>query len=164
MTFQRAPAIPIALLKNPVHLLSTGLGSGLSPVAPGTMGTLVAIPIYLGLQSLAPLLYLVVCLAMFLVGIGLCGATSRALRAHDHAGIVWDEIVGYLLTMVAVPRGWVWVVLGFVLFRLFDIWKPWPIRFFDRGVQGGLGIMLDDLLAALYASLVLQAALWLLQR
>ncbi len=153
------PRIPPTLLLNPVHLLSLGLGSGLAPRAPGTFGTLVAVPLYLLLSGLSPLHYFLVCLGAVLVGIWLCGATARALGVHDHPGIVWDEIAGYLLTMLAVPPGWIWVLLGFVLFRLFDIWKPWPIRRLDRSVPGGFGIMLDDVVAAVYASVVMQGIL-----
>jgi phosphatidylglycerophosphatase A len=149
------------LLLHPVHLLSLGFGSGLSPWAPGTMGTLVAIPIYLFLTRLAPVPYLLVTLFLLYIGIYLCQATAQRLGVHDHPAIVWDEIVGFLLTMVAVPIGWFWIGLGFVLFRLFDIWKPWPIRYLDRRVEGGLGIMLDDLLAALFASVVIQVILYI---
>jgi len=93
------------------------------------------------------------------LGIWLCQVTSRDLGVHDHAGIVWDEIVGYLITMIAIPATWPWVVAGFVLFRLFDIIKPWPIGWADRHVHGGLGIMLDDVLAAVYAGLIMQVLL-----
>jgi len=148
------------LLLNPVHLLSLGFGSGLAPRAPGTAGTLIAIPVYLLMTGLGPVGYLLVTLFLLYIGIHLCQATAQRLGVHDHPAIVWDEIVGYLLTMVAVPLGWVWIVAGFVLFRLFDIWKPWPIGFFDRRVSGGLGIMFDDLLAALYASIVLQLIIY----
>lgn len=149
------------LLRHPVHLLSLGLGSGLSPRAPGTAGTLVAIPIYLLLSGLNPLYYLLLSLFLLYIGIHLCQFTATRLGVHDHPGIVWDEIVGYLLTMVAVPVNWMWILVGFILFRLFDIWKPWPIGYLDRRVSGGVGIMLDDLLAAVYASVVLQLILYL---
>jgi phosphatidylglycerophosphatase A len=92
---------------------------------------------------------------MAILGIWICQASSRDLGVHDHPGIVWDEIVGYLITMATAPAGWLWVVLGFVLFRFFDILKPWPISWADKRVHGGLGIMLDDVLAAVYAWLVL---------
>ncbi len=152
--------VPPALLRNPVHLLSLGFGSGLAPRAPGTFGTLVAVPIYLLLRHVDPQLYWLFVLGSGMLGVWLCGVTARALGVHDHPGIVWDEITGYLLTMVAAPPGWLWVVLGFVLFRLFDIWKPWPIRQLDHGVRGGLGIMLDDVVAALYAWACLHAMLY----
>ena len=147
--------IPARLLLNPVHLLSLGFGTGLAPKAPGTFGTMIGVGLFF-LMPADPLLYLLICIAAFFIGIWLCQSTSKALGIHDHSGIVWDEIVGFLLTMIAVPGEWYWVLTGFVLFRLFDIWKPWPIRYFDRGVHGGLGIMLDDVLAAVYASIILQ--------
>ena len=149
-------AIPPRLLKNPIHLLSLGFGSGLSPIAPGTMGTLVAIPMYWLIADLGLSTYLLITLFAMILGVYLCGATARALGVHDHGGIVWDEIVGYFITMATVPANWVWIVTGFVLFRFFDILKPWPIRRVDRQVAGGLGIMLDDIMAGIYAWLVLQ--------
>ena len=159
------PPIPAALLRDPGHLLALGFGSGLAPRAPGTFGTLAAIPVYLLCAPLAPAFYLLVIVAAFGLGVWLCGRTARALGVHDHPGIVWDEIVGYLLTMTLAPPGWPWVVLGFACFRLFDIWKPWPIRALDRSVHGGMGIMLDDLLAGAAAgaavALVARGAAWI---
>jgi len=137
------------------HWLAFGLGSGLSPLAPGTAGTVIAILFYLPLAMLPLWLYLAVTAALFLVGIVLCGRTSRALGVEDHPGIVWDEIVGYLVTMAGQPLGIPGIIAGFVLFRLFDIVKPWPVSLADRRVKGGLGIMLDDLLAGAYAWLAL---------
>ncbi len=132
------------------------------PRAPGTWGTLVALPIYGLMVGLAPLPYVALTALLFLVGIWLCHVTARDLQVHDHPGIVWDEIVGYLVTMIAAPEGWLWWLLGFLLFRLFDILKPWPIRIADRRVGGGFGIMLDDLLAGVMAWACLQGlALWL---
>ena len=148
------------LLKHPIHFLSLGFGSGLAPRAPGTFGTLIAVPVYLLLAGLDPLVYLIISLFLLYIGIHLCQVTADRLGVHDHPAIVWDEIVGYLLTMVAVPFDWLWIVAGFVLFRLFDIWKPWPIGYFDRRVSGGVGIMLDDLLAAVYASIILLLLLY----
>jgi phosphatidylglycerophosphatase A len=150
------PETPPSIWRNPIHFLAFGFGSGAMPVAPGTFGTLVAVPIYWWLQPLSLLSYLVVVLAVTVVGIWLCHVTSRDLGVHDHAGIVWDEIAGYLITMIAAPPGWEWMLAGFVLFRFFDIIKPWPIGWVDRRVHGGLGIMLDDVLAALYAWAILQ--------
>jgi phosphatidylglycerophosphatase A len=146
------------VFSSPIHFLAFGFGSGLSPKAPGTMGTLAAIPLYLLLAHLPLLGYLLVLAVMSVVGIWLCGESSRRLGVHDHGGIVWDEFAGFLLTMTAAPEGWAWIALGFALFRLFDIWKPWPVRIADRKIHGGLGIMLDDLLAGVYAWLLLQLA------
>jgi len=136
--------------------LAHGFGSGKLPWAPGTFGTLVAIPIYLLIYPFPYPLYAAIVGVMFVVGVWLCQITEQALRAHDHPSIVWDEIVGYLITMFMAPSGWVWVLMGFVLFRALDIWKPFPIRQIERRVRGGFGNMLDDALAALYAWLVLQ--------
>jgi phosphatidylglycerophosphatase A len=145
-------------MKNPVHILAAGFGSGLSPFAPGTMGTLVAIPIYLLIAGLPLLAYLAICLVTFVMGIWLCDKTSKDLGVHDHGGIVWDEIVGYLVTMAGAPFGWQWILAGFILFRIFDILKPWPIRWLDKSVSGGFGIMLDDLVAGLFSAAILQLA------
>lgn len=158
-----APRLQAHLLRDPVHFLALGFGSGLSPMAPGTFGTLAAVPIYLLLQSLSLPIYLAITALLFVIGVFICDASARKLGVHDHPGIVWDEVVGYLVTMTAAPAGWYWLVLGFVLFRLFDILKPWPIRFIDRHVEGGFGIMLDDLLAGVMAALLLQGAVWWLQ-
>lgn len=149
--------LPTATLANPVHLFALGWGAGLSPYAPGTCATLLAIPLYLLVADLPLWIYLLNTVLLFAVGVWLCHVTARDLNKHDHPAIVWDEIVGYLITMTAAPRGWLWIALGFGLFRLFDIWKPWPIRRIDRSVDGGLGIMLDDGLAGIYAFIVLQA-------
>lgn len=148
--------IPARQLLHPVDFLALGFGSGLLPVAPGTAGTLVAIPVYLLLQPLAAHWYVALVVLLALAGIAVCGKTASHLGVHDHPAIVWDEIVGYLVTMTFAPPGWLWIVLGFVLFRLFDIAKPWPIRWFDRQVGGGLGIMLDDLLAGVFSAALLQ--------
>lgn len=144
------------LLRHPIQWLAFGFGAGLAPKAPGTVGTLAAIPFFWFIQDLPLAVYLVVVFLGFLVGIYLCGITAKALDCHDHPGIVWDEMVGYWLTMILAPGGWGWIALGFCLFRLFDIWKPWPIAWIDRRIHGGLGIMLDDVLAAVYAWMILQ--------
>ena len=123
-----AEKIPPRLLLHPVDCLALGFGSGFVPVGPGTAGTVVAIPIYLLLQPLDLLVYLAIALLAFLAGIYICAHAASRLGVHDHPGIVWDEIVGYLVTMTAAPQGWEWIAAGFVLFRLFDVTKPWPIR------------------------------------
>ena len=145
------------VLHSPVLWLAFGFGSGLSPKAPGTMGTLAAIPLYLLLAKLPLMGYALVVLVSFIVGCWLCGEAAKRLGIHDFGSIVWDEFVGYWITMFAAPAGWLWIAVGFVLFRVFDIWKPWPIRVADQQVHGGLGIMLDDVLAGIYAGLALQA-------
>lgn len=143
-------------LSNPVHFLAFGCGSGLAPKAPGTFGTLAAIPFYLLLSQLSLPVYGIVLLLASVVGVWLCGKTAKDLGVHDHPGIVWDEFCGYWFTMLAAPDGWFWIFLGFILFRLFDIWKPWPISFVDRHVPGGVGIMVDDLIAGLYSLIIIQ--------
>lgn len=150
-------ALPRPHLSNPVHLLAFGFGSGCAPQAPGTMGTLFAVALYLPLARLPLPAYLAVLLVVCVAGVWICDRAARDLGVHDHPGIVWDEIAGFLLTMIAAPPGIVWIVVGFLLFRLFDIWKPWPIGWLDRRVRGGLGIMVDDLAAGLLALACLQA-------
>ncbi len=145
-------------LANPVHLLAFGFGSGLAPEAPGTFGTLAAVPLYLLMARLPLVAYLAVLAVVILAGIWICDRTSRDLGVHDHPGIVWDEFAGFFVTMIAAPTGWFWLVAGFGLFRLFDIVKPWPVGWLDRRVKGGLGIMLDDLVAGLFAWGALQLA------
>ncbi|MDH3219950.1 MAG: phosphatidylglycerophosphatase A [Gammaproteobacteria bacterium] len=147
------------MLRNPLHLLSLGFGSGLAPVAPGTCGTLVAIPLYLLMAQLDPAWYIVLVALSFGGGIYLCQYTSNALKLHDHPAIVWDEFVGFWITMIAVPTTWQWILLGFVLFRVFDIIKPWPVGVADAKMKGGFGIMIDDVLAGLYALACMQLAL-----
>lgn len=154
--------IPQGFLKNPIHLLALGFGTGCAPMMPGTIGTLVGILFYLPMQTLSWPLYVGVTVVLFSLGVWLCDVTARHLGVHDHGGIVWDEIVGFLITMTAVPPDWRFMLLGFALFRLFDIWKPWPISWLDRKLSGGLGIMSDDVLAGIYALIVLQIIINLL--
>jgi phosphatidylglycerophosphatase A len=157
--------VPAKLLLNPIHLLSLGFGSGLSPKMPGTIGTIVGVGLYLliPVQYLTNWrIYLGVIIATFLIGVFLCGYTAKTLNVHDHPGIVWDEIVGYFITMFMVPKEWMWILIGFVLFRIFDIWKPWPISIADKRLKGGFGIMLDDVIAAIFALIIIQIGLYLL--
>lgn len=142
--------------KNPIHFLAAGFGSGLLPKMPGTWGTVAAVPIYLLLAKLSFPIYLLILLIIFLAGIWLCDVTAKDWGLHDHPVIVWDEIAGYLLTMLAVPNEWTWIAVGFILFRVFDIWKPWPIKWLDQKIKGGLGIMLDDMAAAFFSWIILQ--------
>ncbi len=145
-------------LRTPAGFLAFGLGAGLSRYAPGTVGTLVAVPFRSAPEAAClRTCYWPVLAALFLAGVYLCGAASRMLGRHDPGNIVWDEMVGYWLTVALVPMTWTWWLAGFVAFRFFDILKPWPIRLVERRFGGGLGIMLDDVLAALYAMLVLAA-------
>lgn len=144
------------VLTNPLHILAFGFGSGLAPFAPGTFGTLMAIPLYLLMLKLSLVSYLIFVAIICIAGIWICDKSSKLLGVHDHGGIVWDEFAGFFITMIAAPAGWIWIVIGFLLFRLFDIWKPWPISFLDKKVDGGLGIMIDDVVAGIYALVCLQ--------
>lgn len=147
------------LLRNPVHFLAFGFGSGLSPKAPGTAGTLVALLLWPMLATMPLTIYLLIVAVASIGGFYLCDKTASDLGVHDHQGIVWDEIAGYWLAMTAVPVTWTWMLAGFVLFRLFDIWKPWPIGWLDKQVGGGVGIMLDDLVAGLFTWVLLFLAI-----
>lgn len=143
---------PKQIVSDPILFLAFGFGSGLAKKAPGTFGTLAAVPLYLALvQAQSLIVYSVVTLLVILVGVWICGQAAEKLGEHDFGGIVWDEIAGLLVTMWLVPFTWQAVALGFILFRVFDIVKPWPIRWIDRQVHGGLGIMLDDVLAGVFA-------------
>ncbi len=148
-------ALKKVALTTPSGLLAFGFGSGLSPFAPGTMGTLVAIPFTFALKSLGTTGFWIVLLLLFLLGVWVCDRVSHKLGVHDHGGIVWDEMVGYWLSMAFVPLQWQWLLAAFVLFRFFDIVKPWPIRQLDQKVSGGFGIMIDDIVAALFTIAIL---------
>lgn len=144
------------LLRHPAHLLAFGFGSGLARKAPGTFGTLVAFPMYWYLAPrLSDALFFFVLIWAFAIGVWVCGITGKALGVGDYGGIVWDEIVAFLLVLFFTPPGWDWALLALVLFRFFDIVKPPPIRYFDSNWHGGLGVMFDDLLAAGYTLLCL---------
>ncbi len=156
---------PRTIWTNPIHFISCGFGSGAIRFAPGTMGTIIAIPFYLLLRHFSPLHYLLVLIAGLIIGILITSKTAKDFGVHDHRAIVWDEIIGYWMTMFLVPmkHNWAWIVVGFFLFRLFDIWKPWPIGWVDHHIKGGIGIMIDDVLAALYAWVILQLIIfWIL--
>jgi len=145
------------LVRDPRLALAFGFGAGLAPRAPGTVGSLLAVPLHL-LTMAWPMPQRVLAIALaFAVGVAVCGHAARALRTPDHPGIVWDEVVGCLVALLVTPLSWVGLAAGFGLFRLLDIWKPWPIRVADRRVHGGFGIMLDDLLAGAGTA----AILWL---
>lgn len=147
------------MLRHPAHAIALGGGAGLAPVAPGTAGTLVAFPLYWWLAPMFPAPALLALMAMaFVVGVWACGRTGRALGVADHGAIVWDEIVAFTLVLVFTPEGYAWQAGAFVLFRFFDILKPPPIRYYDRKLKNGFGVMFDDMLAAFYTLLVLAAA------
>ncbi len=143
------------LIKNPWCMLAFGFGSGLSPKAPGTVGTLAALPLWLLMVHAFEKTWLLAIIALaFILGIKICQAASDCLGVHDHGGIVWDEFVGLWLTLWFLPASWLGLLLGFCCFRLFDILKPWPIKWLDNRVHGGFGIMLDDAVAAVPAALL----------
>ncbi len=150
-----------ALWRNPAHLLAFGFGAGLSPRAPGTLGSLVALPLYMVLAPLAVSYYLLLLAVLLAFGVWLTAQAERDFGVHDHPGIVWDEIVGQLLALTLAPVSVVWLLAGFGLFRLFDIWKPFPIRWLNNHVPGGWGIMLDDVAAGVAAAACLHGLLWL---
>lgn len=142
------------VLRDPLQWPAFGFGLGLIPFAPGTWGSLPGV-LFWYLTPSDWRVQAAVAAGAFVAGIWLCGESARRIGVHDHGGIVWDEIVGMYLTLLVVPRDPAWILAAFILFRLFDIWKPWPIRDLDHRLHGGLGIMLDDVIAALYAALIL---------
>lgn len=147
--------------RNPIHLLAFGLGSGFAPKAPGTFGTLAALPVWwLFLKDLPLIPYLAVLIIGFGIGVYLCQKTSDDLGVHDHGGIVWDEWIGLWITMLLLPEGIIWILAAFALFRFFDIVKPWPIKWLDQRVHGGFGIMIDDVIAGLFALGILQLTMY----
>ena len=153
----------ISDLKNPLHFLSLGFGSGLIKPAPGTWGTLAALPIWwFLLADLQCLTYVLLVLVSFGVGVFLCGYTAKALGVHDHGSIVWDEFVGVWIALAFLPKTMMSLLLGFVFFRLFDIIKPFPIKWLDKHVHGGFGIMIDDVLAGIFAWLSAHITLMIL--
>lgn len=159
MKKQSSPA-PRSIWSNPTHFIACGFGLGASPVAPGTVGTLAALPFYLILQHYALWIYMIAVILLAVIGTYLADKTARDFGEHDHQSIVIDEVVGYLITMFAMPQGWQWMLFGFLAFRLFDIWKPWPIRLIDKKVKGGFGIMLDDIIAAIFAWVFIVASIY----
>lgn len=146
------------IFQHPAFFFAFGGGVGLSPAAPGTLGTLVALPLFwLISKYLEPIQFLLLIDIMFIVGIWICSLTGKVLGKHDHGGIVWDEIVAFLLVLFFTPDNLVWQAFAFLLFRLFDIFKPQPIRYYDKKLRNGFGVMFDDMLAAFYTLLCLAA-------
>lgn len=144
------------IIKDPVLLLAFGFGSGLSRKMPGTLGTIAAIPLYLALLQSNDPVYLLATLVSVGAGIWICDRAAKKLEVHDFGGIVWDEIAGFLITMYGIAFSWQSLLAGFALFRLFDIFKPWPISWLDKHVEGGFGIMIDDVVAGLLATIVMR--------
>lgn len=150
------PPVPGAVWTQPLYFIAFGLGAGAIPFAPGTFGTLMAIPFYLCLKQLPLLAYIIIVGLFCVFSMWLCARISRETGTQDHPGMCIDEFAGFFVTMIAAPSGFLWLILGFVLFRLFDIWKPWPIRFLDAHVHGGIGMVLDDIVAGLFACAIIQ--------
>lgn len=147
------------VLANPAHFIAFGFGVGLFPFGPGTLGTLLAFPIYYGLAGILSGEALLGCiLAAMLIGVWVCQVTGRNLGVHDHGGMVWDEVAAFMLVLYFVPPQPIWQAFAFLLFRVFDILKPPPIRRLDQKIQSGFGVMLDDVVAACYALLCLAVA------
>ena len=147
---------------SPSSFLGLGFGFGLFLRAPGTFGTMAALPIYWLMNHLPFVTYLIILLITFIVGIWTCQKAADWLEEDDPSAVVWDEITGYLVTMVVAPSNWQWMLIGFILFRFFDIFKPWPIGYVDRRLHGGLGIMLDDVIAGALASTIMQCLCYIL--
>jgi phosphatidylglycerophosphatase A len=151
-----------AVLSHPAGWIASGFGSGFSPFASGTVGSAVALIPWLALRELDLVFYVLALVAAFALGVWASDIVIRRLGIEDPSVVVWDEFVGQwiaLLPLVVAPRGWLWIVAAFVLFRIFDVWKPWPASWADRHVKGGFGAMLDDVFAGAYAALVLAAAI-----
>ena len=139
------------LISHPAHFFGIGFGSGLAPKAPGTFGTIVGLPLFWLISGYGLNVQLIIVAALFITGIYFCDATGKALGVADHGAIVWDEIVAMMLVLAFAPHTWLGWLVAFCLFRLFDIWKPFPISYFDAKLKNGFGVMFDDLLAAIYA-------------
>lgn len=153
MAFINHDSVKLFDLTKPLHLLAVGFGAGLLKPAPGTWGTAIAVPLFFLLSALVNSLsiYVVIVILLTLAGIKICDQAASDAGVHDHKAIVWDEIAGFLITMIAVPATLSNAFVGFLLFRFFDIVKPWPIGYIDRKVSGGLGIMLDDVIAGIFS-------------
>ena len=154
----RAPRPSLRALRDPVQLLALGFGSGLVPAAPGTAGSLIGLAAAILVAQWGAWAAAATTAVVVVAGVWICGEGARRLGVHDHPAIVWDEIAGMMIAMLAAPRGWGWAALAFALFRVFDIIKPWPIREIDHAMRGGAGIMLDDVMAGILAALGLLLA------
>ena len=153
LKYEKPEGLNRVVLTDPVHFLAFGFGTGLMPVAPGTWASLFTAIVFWFLPDIPMTVYLGAVGVLFLLGIWVCGVSSRRLKVHDFQGITFDEVVGMLATLSVVGHDPIWIIVAFFFFRVADVWKPWPIRDVDHSLAGGLGIMLDDLLAAVYAAL-----------
>ena len=148
--------VPTGVWRNPLYFFAFGLGSGTIPFAPGTFGTLMAIPFYLLLSPLPLIAYLIFTILFISLSSYVCERVSREIHVDDHPGMCIDEFAGFFVTMINAPHGFWWIVLGFVLFRLFDILKPWPISYIDKNIHNGFGMVLDDVVAGVFAAIIIQ--------
>ncbi len=152
-----------AIWKYPIHFLAYGFGTGLMPFAPGTFGTLVGVALFWFMASMGAASYAAVVVAMFVAGIFICAQTARDVGAIDPGFIVYDEVVGFLIAMYLLPASLPWIAAGFVVFRIFDIWKPFPIHYIENHLGLGSGIMTDDVIAGVYTLIVLHSARLLIE-
>jgi len=153
---------PSVLLRHPLGWIASGFGSGFSPRAPGTVGTAAALLPWLWLRALPLPYYALAIVIAFAIGVWASNWVVRRSGMQDPQVVVWDEFVGVWIALVAAPSGWIWMLAGFALFRLFDIWKPWPVSWADEKIGGGLGVMLDDVFAGIYALIVMQVVAYFL--
>ena len=161
ITLPKSPDLKF-LFQHPANFLALGFGTGLAPKAPGTFGTLVGLPLYWLMSSNAFYVQLILISAAFMIGIYFCDVAGKSIGVSDHGSIVWDEIVAMMLVLTITPNHWLWWIVAFIIFRLFDIWKPFPISLCDAKLKGGFGVMFDDLLAAIYAMITIKLILWIL--
>lgn len=148
--------------RNPIHFVACGFGVGTLPWMPGTFGTIVGVVLYLMLAKLSLIPYLLITFILLVAGVYLCGRVNRDFGTDDHPAAVWDEIASFPVVMIAIPCQWYFILIGFILFRIFDIWKPWPIRWVDKNIHGGIGVMLDDVIAALFSWVILYLIVWMM--
>ncbi|EKD44859.1 MAG: hypothetical protein ACD_70C00203G0002 [uncultured bacterium] len=160
---KKVPSPPHSIWTNPIHFIACGFGIGSFPFFPGTLATLAAIPFtIIMLSHLTIILYFIVCAVLFFVGVYCCGVTNRDFKTDDHPTACFDEIATFPIVMAGVPCTWYFLLIGFLLFRFFDIVKPFPICWIDQNIHGGIGVMLDDLLAAIFSLVILQGILILI--
>ena len=152
--------VPRSVWTNPIHFVACGFGVGTIPWMPGTFGTLVGVALYLVLSPLPIWAYVLITAVLIVIGVFICDITNRDFGTDDHPAAVWDEIATFLIVMIAVPKTWYFILIGFLLFRFFDIVKPWPIGWIDKNIHGGVGVMLDDVVAALFSWAILQFIVW----
>lgn len=148
--------LPHSVWTNPVHFIACGFGIGAIPFAPGTFGTLASIPFYLLIAKLPLWSYLLIVVLANIAGVYLCGKTNKDFGTTDHPAAVWDELATFPIVMITIPPSWLTITIGFILFRIFDIWKPGPVGWADKKVHGGIGVMLDDIIAAIISLIILK--------